>query len=137
MNKTPSLLSHDARLARRRAIAQAVRAAGGQTHGIAMTFGVSQTTVHFACAECGVAIQPRRSGKSSTYALIAALFDAGRTMDAIAREFGVTAQRIGNVYRDCRRAGVPVPQRHTGPCRRPEGDHGNPENCVVNCGNGG
>ncbi len=115
MNETLTSVTHAARYARRRAIANAVEAAGGSTRGIAAEFGVSETTVCYACREFGVTIVPRRlQGQFSSYRVIAALFDPARTLTQIGQDLNVSHQRVGMIYRTCREAGVPVPVRHVG-----------------------
>ncbi len=109
-------MTRDQSRARRRDIAQVV-ADGASVREAAAQFGVSGRTVAHALREFGVADQRNRNGgveRFTAYDVIAALFDGARGIHRIARDLGISHQRVAEVYRRCVRAGIPVPRRPKG-----------------------
>lgn len=110
------MLSHAQRRERRKQIAEYCR-----THTAAQAsvqFRCSTQPVYDSCKEHGVV--PRLaeghgdSTRFSTLKMLAALFDTGQTYEQIAERFNATLQRVGKLYNDCRRAGIPLPDRPKG-----------------------
>ena len=93
----------------RRAEAAAAVAAGESPKDVAARYDRVLDWVHRSCWEAGV---PYRTGNSvglSTYRIIAALLRGERQVD-IARQFGMSRQRVGQVREHCLAAGIPLPE---------------------------
>ena len=100
-------MSHSARHERRRKIAAHVKTTADVAE-TAKEFGVGWHTVKNACREFGVRM-PRSfyARRGSSFTILAALFDVERSYLDIATEFGVTKQRVGQVYAAALAAKVP------------------------------
>lgn len=110
-------MTHEQRRERRKRIADAVRA-GKTSDEIARQFGTGRETLRRACEENDVPVpcEAPREPHPSGYRIIAALF-GDETYTEIAARFGVSEQRVGQIAKKCRDAGVPLPERSIG--RRP------------------
>lgn len=84
--------------------------------GRSTTFGVSAATVSHACVENGVPLKASRPNglARGTYKLIGELCTTDKSLTVLAGEYGVSVQRVGEVYRNCLDAGVPVRKRVQG-----------------------
>lgn len=110
-------MTHDERREQRRVIAEYVRARGSDGSALVAAcrkFGASATKVRVACAEFEVPLAGRDRSLERTLRIVADLADATDTYDAISRRHGVSRQRVSEVYRAARAAGLPVPVRKRG-----------------------
>lgn len=120
----PTPLTHDARRARRAAIAQAI--AGGATiSAVARRFTVSVSSVRAACVEHGVAASSRRPAaggaipaslgklrvKKKTFKILAQLLHTDKSECEIAARYGVSHQRVSEILCAARAAGIRFPGR--------------------------
>lgn len=117
-------MTRDEQTARRKAIADFV-AANHSLADAAAKFNVSRVTVGVACRENGTPIPKpgrpaRRLPAPATYQIISALCAGDDPLTAIAGRFGISKQRVAEIYRECRKAGVPVRVRTPGVTPRPK-----------------
>lgn len=108
-------MTHLQRANRRQRIAQAVRR-GATIAEASQEFCVSFRTVQQSCRENGVEYPkappiPTSMTKVGIFPILARLCNSSTRLHLIARELGVTAQRVGHIYRGCLAAGVPVQVR--------------------------
>lgn len=86
-------------------------AASGMTlEAIAADLKISHSAVRKALKEHGIR-SPKTSARGRALKILAALFDATRPQQEIAREFGVTRQYVSSIYYRAVDAGIPVPAR--------------------------
>lgn len=103
-------LTHEERRLRRKAIAAAVRA-GDALPEVCQRFDVSLATVAASLKETGTPA-PRGRGKVfSSYYAIAQLLNTDRSLTEIAGLLKVSVQRVSEIYRACRKAGIAVKVR--------------------------
>jgi hypothetical protein len=111
-------MTHHERFLRRKEIAQYINE-GNSVNDASVRFKISEATVRSACFEfLGVLPDRRKSANElapSTYKIIARLTNTGRELGIIAKEFGVSRQRITQIYHRCIEAGIPVIIRKQGP----------------------
>lgn len=100
-------MTHPERAARRKKIAAFV-AGGGTVQDAVRTFGLSYSQVQKACWENGTDIPAVKPIKRTTFQIIAALCTTDESLAKIAARFGISKQRVGQVYHTCRAAGIPV-----------------------------
>ena len=77
----------------------------------AKIFGVSVATVGLARREYGSTNHLKEDWAAKRAKIIEELMDASRPMTDIAAEYGVTQQRIGQIYRRAIKSGMPIPKR--------------------------
>ena len=111
-------LSHYKRAARRSRLAEMVQ--GGLTVSeAARAEGVCESTAQAACRASGVPYADRRrrhNGPPSPLRILAALFDAGKSYREVSECFGVSRQRVGQVFAEAVRLGIPgLPDRTAEP----------------------
>ena len=99
-------MTHPEKRARREAMARAVRE-GESPAEVAQRYRVGYATVREAMREHGVVIDDRRAAvkKITTYTIIARLIRGVRPAQ-IARDCGVSRQRVGQIYQKCVEAGI-------------------------------
>lgn len=96
-------LSHRARLIRRETIAEDVEG-GLSLSEAAKKHDVSERTVYLACRENDTAPPVGRGG--STLLIYKELRSTGKKPTKVARELGVSVQRVHQVWRDARELGL-------------------------------
>ena len=92
-------ISHE----RRNAIAKAVEG-GSSLHAVSQAFDVTGTTVRRACLAHGLSLNWPISSQASFRVI--ALYQQGRTMEAIAAEMGCSRQRVHEIIVAGRDAGI-------------------------------
>lgn len=114
-------LGRDAQRDKRRRIAAFVKTHGKNALAVdeaCAEFGVSVSTVRNSCREFKVVVtrkvQQRVTLSVGTYTIIAALCTTTYSLKDIAEKNCVTPQWVSQVYRACKRAGVPVNERKKG-----------------------
>jgi transposase len=98
---------------RRRRIAEFV-AQGHSRKEAASAFGVSLDHVLKSCQEFGVPVKELTHFRSSTYGVIAALFNESLTLEEIGQTFRISRQRVHQIYQKCLEVGIPIPKRRRG-----------------------
>ena len=102
-------MNHKDAKRRRKAIAQWRRKHKATVHDTARQFGVSVGLVRDACKENGYRVKYARPLPDlSTYVALRRLFLDRATMSAVARELGVTRQRIYTIKQRAISAGWPA-----------------------------
>lgn len=89
----------------------------------ARKLGVSLGTLRFYCQQSGLTFAHAHRIPSSTYTIIARLCQTDETFSSIAREFGITRQRVYQVYERCRKEGIPVRIRQRLKTKMPANDN--------------
>lgn len=102
-------MTHAQRHARRLALIEEVRRGRLMTE-VAAEAGVSVGLLRKECARVGVA-QPQYQVLPNTYTIIAALLNTGDTLTAIALRFGISKERVRQIYQRCIDAGIAVARR--------------------------
>jgi transposase-like protein len=105
--KPPVLLSQSDRQRRRHAIAEMLRS-GASIGETALHFGVSVSQVHAAAMEHGAPLTGQRIAVR-TLRIIADLLHADLTQAAIAQKHGCSNQRVSDVAKQARAAGILQP----------------------------
>lgn len=84
----------------------------GQTIAAAAErFGVTPSLVYRACKEHSVQLPNRCSLASRTYAVIADLINTDTPQSVLAKKYGLSSQRIAQIYDECRCASIIMPKR--------------------------
>jgi transposase len=105
-------MTHAERRDRRKAIAEDARAGMGVAE-LVEKYGVCYGVVHRACADEGVRILKSRAHplSATTYHVLAELFRPGVSLRTVSEKFHVSRERVHQIYRNARDAGIPVPAR--------------------------
>jgi len=96
-------MTHAERCERRRQIAETVRG-GASLKEACKKHGVTATLVYASCAEHDVDLKLRASPR--VLKVIAALQDPGRSLAEIARSFGISPQRVSQIYEEAVTCGI-------------------------------
>lgn len=105
-------MNHMDRRVRRKKIAEWVKNKGSDRAallGAVLEFSLHEATIRTACSENGVdLVRADTKMKTSTYRIIAALFDPKPKLADIARAQGVSYQLVQQIRTACVEAGIPV-----------------------------
>ena len=105
-------LSVKARLARRKAISEAVYGDGGtpvKVELIANSFGCTLSMVYTSCREFGVNTKPVKRVDMLTILSASMSRDEGTTAVSVSESLEISKHNVWNVYKDARLAGIDVP----------------------------
>ena len=110
-------MTHDDRIARRKEMAKVVKN-GTSREAVAQNFSVSLATVTSACRENGVNVDRRgekQLDRFDAYKILADLINTRKKVKVIAKDNGdVSVQRVSQIYRRARKAGIEMPMRKNG-----------------------